>query len=228
MQTRADRDFYRQQRADIARLEQLGVHARRVHVRGAPGQNVRVGSCYEEGWPESVQSACWLQSEAIELIDESGRSWMLEKGASLYISGAHGIRTKLLDENEVWDFAITSDQLFYMLVTDEGPHKVQQRGVFGSVFRSFYQLAPNLEDFDCKVSPRGAFPAWVMLFLTPILIGVARYFMPWDEASQFGLLTLYTTFMVFVCLDGDIFGANWLPRHRPTESGQRWRPELRG
>jgi len=227
LQSRSDRDFYREQQSRIEHLEELGVHARRVHVRAGPGEKVSIGAGVEDGWPEEIQAQAWIRAESVDWIDDTGRCWVLEKDVSLYISGARGLRKQVGPNFELWDFSITSDQFFYLLITDEGPYKLPFYKFTGGVSHFYYQLAPKLEDFEREAIPFGLFPAWLMLLLTPISILAFSRFLPWDDASQFGLLTLYSALFVFVTLDGSIFQARWL-RHRPREAGRRWRPEVRG
>jgi hypothetical protein len=225
LQGRADRDFYRERRDDIHTLERLGVHARRVRVRADPAVTVSIGAGYEDGWPESVQDAAWLRSEPVAFVDDGGRVWTLERDVSLYISGAEGFR-KQVGEPEKWDFAMTADRAFYMLVTEEGPYKILRRGP-GFSSGVYYHLTRNLEDLEREVSPRGLLAAWVMLLLTPLLIAASRFFMPGDEAAQSGLLMLFSVLCVFAVLDGHIFNLP-LIRHRPRQPARCWRPEVRG
>jgi hypothetical protein len=224
LQTRADRDFYRARVDDIRTLERLGVHARRVRVRADPGATVSIGTGYEDGWPEEVQEAAWLSSEAVTFVDDAGRVWTLEPDVSLYISGAQGFR-KRVGQPDKWDFAMTSDRSFYLLVTEEGPYKIRRRGP-GFSDSDYYHLTPKLEDLEREVTPRGPFAAWLMLVLTPLVIAASRMFMPGDIAAQNGLLMLFSGFCAFAVLDGHIFGLP-LIRHRPREPMQRWRPEVR-
>jgi hypothetical protein len=223
MQASGEREVYDRKVADIGKLERDDVFVRELHVHGESRELVRLGKSYEDGWPQERDSFAWLRSEPIEVVDADGHRHAIQEGASLYVSHVEGQRQRLPPDHagDLFDFSISSDQRFFMLMTDEGPYRIARAGSG----EGYYHLTTRLEDFEREVRPRGAPAAWILLLVAPAVFGWSLHVIP-DAETRIGFWGVTSAVWLFVCLSEL---ALWLlPRHRPRLPLRRYRPPLRG